>query len=532
MKTGEYEYVFVGSGVAGATVASRLLEKDPTTSILVLEAGPEIVTKNRRYWWDYVVHDRKPYASTYDQPGEYQTLGNTFWDFVENRVLAYGGSTLHWGGWSFRFKPEDFHLKESTGEGANWPFGYDTLEDYYWEAEKYLSVCGNVEESWNHHRKHQPYPVPHFHWTEADGEMIEAFQAQRINIEPGRLPVARYRKCMATGTCKYCPLGARFTAQLILDDLRSNPLHTRFEVRCLSPATQILMDSKKRAKGVEYIDPTTGQTKRAMAKAVIVCSGAYESPKLLMLSRSSFWPNGIGNDYDLLGRFVISHSMLKVTGTTPENKRCWIQEYDFPTLMSRTHDTEKDQQVGKILLFKNRALPNLDYAAEMINGASHQEIEDKLHGTRVMELQAFLEEKGRFENRLTIGPGKNRLGLPCTQINFNRTETEIKNARSRLDLMENVIKQMGYKVVKKNVDNPGGHHTTGTCRMGTTPEEGVTDANLRVHGTENLYVCSNAAFPTGSAVNPTLTLTALSFRLADHLNPAPTKLAQLQRTGQ
>jgi choline dehydrogenase-like flavoprotein len=220
--------------------------------------------------------------------------------------------------------------------------------------------------------------------------------------------------------------------------------------------------------------------------------------------------------------------MLKVTGEVPENKQCWIQEYDFPTLMSRTYDTPANQAVGKILLFKNRALPHIDFAREMIKGASHEEIEAKLRGSRLMELQAFLEEKGRFENRLTIGSGKNRLGLPCTQIHFSRTEQENKNAQSRLDLMEQVIVNMGYKVVKKNVDDPGGHHTTGTCRMGKTPEEGVTDENLRVHGTENLYVCSNAAFPTGSAVNPTLTLTALAFRLADHLDPAETQLKQLQ----
>jgi choline dehydrogenase-like flavoprotein len=83
--------------------------------------------------------------------------------------------------------------------------------------------------------------------------------------------------------------------------------------------------------------------------------------------------------------------------------------------------------------------------------------------------------------------------------------------------MSKVITTMGYELNHMSVDNPGGHHTTGTCRMGLTAETSVVDENLRVHGTDNLYICSNATFPSGSAVNPTLTLTALTMRLADHL---------------
>ena len=85
--------------------------------------------------------------------------------------------------------------------------------------------------------------------------------------------------------------------------------------------------------------------------------------------------------------------------------------------------------------------------------------------------------------------------------------------------MSKVVKDMGYKLIKDKVEiqDPGGHHATGTCRMGETENDGVTDRDMRVHGTDNLYVCSNAAFPTGAAVNPTLTLTAMAYRLADHL---------------
>ena len=518
----EFEYILTGGGVAAATVAKTLLEHNRSASILILEAGPEIEARNRRHWWDYVVLNRKPYGFTYDQPGEYKSKGNINWDFEENRVLAYGGSTMHWGGWSLRFKPEDFELYSRTGEGADWPFGYDELEPYYCQAEEYLSVCGDASEDWGTpdapmHRS-KPYPMPPFWWTAADSEMIKGFEAN--GIKPGKMPVARYRKCMTTGTCKYCPLGSRFNAQYILDDLRQDTRHTGLEIRCNSPVVRVLDDTKRHIKGVRYLDLQSGDTKEVTAKTTIICSGSYESPKLLMLSWGRNWRRGIGNDYDLLGRHVISHSMLKVRGMTRRNDERWFQELDFPTLMSRSYDTPEYQKGGKIFLFKNRALPNLDIAKLMIAGKSRSEIDAILEGPREQELQAFMEEKGRFRNRLTLDKGTNRFGLPRMKIDFNRTPQDLADGKSRLQLMEKVITSMGYEITASAVEDPGGHHTTGTCKMGKTAKDGVTDANLRVHGTDNLYICSNAVFPTGSAVNPTLTLTALSFRLGAHLTGA------------
>jgi choline dehydrogenase-like flavoprotein len=510
----EYDYILVGSGVAAATLAKELLERNTATSILMLEAGPVVPAKDRRLWWDYVVQGRRPYAYTYDQPGETRSDGNIFWDFDENRVLAYGGSTMHWGGWCLRFKPEDFELRSRTGEGCDWPFGYETLESFYDQAEEYLSVCGGDDESWNQNRK-KPYPLPPFEWTVVDGEMVTAFR--KLGIEPGRMPMARYRKCMATGTCKYCPFGARFSAQFILDDLAANPRYTNLQIQTLSPVTRILMGSKSKAIGVEFLHTPTGTIRKAHAAKIVVCAGAYESPKLLLLSNSAQWPNGVGNDHDLVGRHITSHSMLAVRGVKSPNTGCWYQEYDLPTLMSRTYDTPKEQKDGKLFIFKNRAVPSFDFADKMIRGLTRKQIISELTGSREMELQAFLEEKGHPENRLTIGPGKNRWGLPGTVVDFNRSTQETSRAKARLKPMEKVIVQMGYQITKSNVDNPGGHHATGTCRMATTPQVGVVDENLRVHDTENVYVCSNAVFPSESAVNPTLTLTALTMRLAEHL---------------
>jgi len=525
----DYAYIIVGSGVAGTTVATKLLEADPNTPILMLEAGPQVPMKDRRYWWDYVIYGRKAYDPCEDRDGDNPSVGGTPWLSKGSRAMMYGGSTVHWGGWSMRFKPEDFFLKTNTGQGGDWPYDYDTLEPYYCRADEYLSVCGDEKDSAdrgvpasaknkNDPWRSKPYPLPPYPWTESDGEMIKAFR--ELGITPGRMPLARYRKCMATGTCKYCPFGARFSGSYILDDLLSEPKYTNLKFIGMAPVTRLIAESKSRIHAVEYTDPATGATVTAGGDRIIICSGAYEAPKLLMMSTSPYWENGIGNDHDLVGRYPISHPFLSVAGTKDKNEERWIQEFDFPTLMSRTYDTEQYQQNGKMFLMKTASLPNVDIAKHMIAGKTRAQIDEVVTGPRQVQLSAFMEQMGQYSNRFSIGEGTTRSGLPRTKIDFTLPPDFQERANKNLDLMQDVIRQMGYTVDKdkdRNIGDQDGHHTSSTCRMGKDPTEGVVDADLKVFGTSNLYVCSNAVHPTCAAVNPTLTLVAVTLKLTDHL---------------
>ena len=357
-----YQYVFIGSGVAGATVAKTLLEHD------AVDVDPDARGRARRSrprtagsWWDYIIFDRKPYDYCYDVDGENTTVGNINWEFDGSRVMAYGGSTMHWGAWCLRYKPEDFRLRPTPAKARDWPISYDDLEPYYYQAEQYLSVCGDVNESWNQIARTSPIPRPHFEWTAADGVMIEAFEA--VGIKPGQMPIARYRKCMTTGTCKYCPFGSRFTAQYVLDDLRADPRYANFEMRCHAPVTQIHADGQeRRSRRSSTSTPGPARPSRVHADTFIVCSGTYESAKLLMRSVGTHWPHGIGNDHDLVGRFIVSHSFLRVHGQHGRQPRALasgvrLPDADVADLRHRGVPAD-----GKIFLFKNRVLPNIDIA--------------------------------------------------------------------------------------------------------------------------------------------------------------------------
>src|SRR3569623_1389433 len=109
------ETLIIGSGVAAAAIATKLLAKNPGASILMLEAGSKVKMQDSAIWQDYVVSGKLPYTKYYDapyptrdHPGENVTAGKTALPLEGARVFTYGGSTIHWGGWSFRRKPEDF----------------------------------------------------------------------------------------------------------------------------------------------------------------------------------------------------------------------------------------------------------------------------------------------------------------------------------------------------------------------------------------------------------------------------------------
>jgi choline dehydrogenase-like flavoprotein len=111
------------------------LAADPKTSILILEAGTRVKTKDFGLWENYLITNKLPYEAYWDlaypqrdMPGENVNAGGTEVPLNGARLFTYGGSTMHWGGWAFRLKPEDFELKSRTKEGLDWPFDYETLE--------------------------------------------------------------------------------------------------------------------------------------------------------------------------------------------------------------------------------------------------------------------------------------------------------------------------------------------------------------------------------------------------------------------
>jgi len=519
----EHDYIIVGSGVAGATVANELLKDNPKLKILMLEAGAVSTLKDRRLWWNYVRTGIHPYASAAEDKDETSvtgvSIGKATMELKGSRLMTYGGSTVHWGGWSLRLKPEDFQMKTNIGRGIDWPITYNDLEPYYIKAESYLSVSGPHKRGSEHaHLK------PAFPYAPSDEVMIRGLEKLQWSYES--MPVARYRKCMKTGTCKYCPIGARFTAAYVLDDINETMDYPNFTIRCNTPVRKLTIDKNGNIIGITAFDTEKRVEFSATAKKIILACGTIETPKLMLAStEKNIHKNGVGNDNDQVGRNFVAHPMLIARGSLNKkakkktiNPDKLLQEYDFATLMSRKFDSKKYQHLGKLFLFKSRSRPRIFLGQEMKEGHSLDEINKKIENEAEFEIQAFMEEFPRRSNFVSLKKGEfDRFGLPLTQINYDHEKDFMMRMNRWLDKMNELLIAMDVTPTKKFLRTPRADHAGGTCRMSAQPIDGVVDKNLKVWGIDNLYIISNAVFPNIGAVNPTLTLTALAFRLANHL---------------
>ena len=531
--------MIIGSGVAAASLAWKILRADPAASILILEAGVKMKMRDYAVYQDYLVTNREPHGIYWDKkyperdaPGENKKSGDTEVPLEKARLSMYGGSTVHWGGWSFRLKEEDFHLHSNTGRGIDWPFAYKHLEPFYGEAEHYLGVSGDRHDGVVP-RSHG-YPFKAFPYTLEDKLAIDALR--KLGYSYSHLPIARqgvsetissHAPCQTTGKCKYCPFGSRYVAANALDDLQYLEAHPNLVVRTGVVVEEILMDAKDHATGLRCMDRNTFRELLVEAETIIVASGAIESPKLLQRSGHKFWPRGLGNDHDLVGRNLVTHPYFTFEATRSGNPDGLQPEMGFPTLVSRHFDSAAEQAAGKFILVNPPDYPKYgpekqDLAKMMQAGLDRQEIIDRMMARKhpvTIQWQGMVEVFSSKENRVCNLDSLNRFGLHETLIHHNRDAGFDQRLGEIGGHVSALFKEMGATPVAANqAPSWRADHAACTTRMSADPATGVVDPDMKIHGTKNVYICSNACFPSLGAVNPTLTLTALSLRLGAHLN--------------
>jgi choline dehydrogenase-like flavoprotein len=280
------------------------------------------------------------------------------------------------------------------------------------------------------------------------------------------------------------------------------------------------MKDKKTAIGVTYLNRMDGKYVKLAGDRVVVASGTIETPKILQASKSSFWPNGIGNDTDHVGRYLITHPLISAYARIENNVDRLEQEVDFPTMSSRFFDTPEYQNGGKMFFVRDGKYIVAKPAERLIQNDSPNDINSDIVSKTKVELRALIEACPAPQNRVTIADagGATASGLPRSKIVYSEHDD---TAKARAQHLERLLKLL-YKAGLKAVD-PGSpsrsraDHSTGTCRMSATAATGVVDKDLRVHETENVFIASNAVFPNSGAVNPTLTLVALCLRLGERL---------------
>ena len=554
-----YDAVIVGSGAGGGMAAKVLSESG--LKVAVVEAGPFFDPANDaqrtqlRNPWD---SPRRGAGSTrafgdYDAAyggweidGEPYTRKNgTRFDWFRSRML--GGRTNHWGRISLRFGPLDFKRKDVDGLGDNWPIGYEDVRPYYDRVDKLLGVFGSKEGIHNEPDGFfLPPPKPRLH------ELYYIKSARKANIPviPSRLSILTKRINNDRGVCFYCSqcnrscsVYADFSSGscLIFPAQRSTgrvDLYTDAMVR------EVVTNGAGEAKGIIYINKEDRQEYQINAKVVVLAASACSSARILLNSKSSEHPQGLGNSSGLIGRYLHDSTGSSRAALVPEllNRKTYNEDgvggmhvytpwwqndakLDFP----RGYHLEVWGGLGTPSYgfgFNPDSL-NEHFGLE-IGGYGNKLREDvkRFYGA-VMGISGRGESVPQYDNYCEIDPDTvDEFGIPVLRFHYNWTDYERNQAKHMHKTFEEIFDAMGAITLgdtptaesEYGLAAPGQIiHEVGTTRMGDNPATSVTNSYQQLHDAKNVFVVDAGSFVSQADKNPTWTIMALSWRTSDFI---------------
>ncbi len=511
----------VGAGPAGALVAAKLATAGH--DVVVLDAGPRFDRAEREGEMENHLRpgDHEPLWGMGGERDAYSSTGERHYPLNAARVKGVGGSTLHWQGMVMRLHEQDFALDSSVGMGEDWPLAYDDLRPYYAAAERELSVAGASDNPFAPPRE-EPHPLPAFPPSYSDSLFAEA--CEELKITTHSVPNARNSEstdeasaCVGYGTCKpVCPSGAKYDATRHVDAAEREGARVLDRV----PVQRLEHDdSGERVTAAVYATPD-GTEHRQEAREFVLAAGGVETARLLLLSESETYPDGLANSSGLVGRYFMDHLFAGVGGRLDERTR--QKHVGFNTTESHQfYDRPDDSRTAIKLEFLNYAGPapaDIAMGADSFGDDLLDEIRES-YGNHVA-MGALVEQLPRRENRIRLDPTRtDDHGNPVPDVVWrldDRTRAAIRRAN---EIQRSVLEELGAEItwtVGPDDTGPAFHHM-GTTRMGTDPAESVVDPRLRTHDLSNLTISGSSVFVTGGAMNPTLTIAALALKAADHV---------------
>jgi choline dehydrogenase-like flavoprotein len=512
----------VGAGPAGALVAHDLASRG--YSVVVLEAGPRFDRADRLERMERSIRPGWHPGSVWGVGGErdaYTTGGDLHYPLNAARVKGVGGTTLHWQGMVFRFHEDDFRTESAYGVGTDWPIAYDDLQPFYADAEAELGVAGASDNPFAPPRE-DPHPLPAFPPSYSDSLFAEA--CEDVGIAMHSAPNARNSEpydgrggCVGYGTCKpVCPSGAKYDATVHVAKAEAEGAR----VVDRAPVQRLEHDREgDRVTAAVYATPD-GETHRQRATQFVVAAGGVETPRLLLLSRSETYPDGLANASGLVGNYFMDHLFAGMGGVLDERTR--QNHVGFITSESHQFYDDADADVGPYKLeFLNYAGPSpVEQACTADDwGDALRETLRASYGNHVA-MGALAGQRPRKANRVTLDPSvTDDHGNPVPKVHWSLDDWERRTLRAANDRQRAIHDELGtdvrWRVGPENT-GPAFHHM-GTTRMGDDPDESVVDRHCRTHDLGNLSVASSSVFVTAGALNPTLTIAALALKTASHV---------------
>ena len=551
------EIVVIGLGAVGGVAVLPLVNQG--LRVIGLEAGswlstrdfaPDELRNNIRDWPQSVSKAKNEIPSSRPDENSVAVQGSG-----HPMMNAVGGTSLHYWAQSWRLNPWDFKVVSETTKryGADrlpkdttvedWPISYDDLEPFYDRVEYAIGVSGyagnvkgSVTELGNKFEgaRSRDYPMPGLRGSGFTDMMSGA--ARKLGWHPFQGPAAINSElygqrpgCFYHGFCDRggCHVSAKGSTAVttIPEAMKSGLLTVTTHARVL----RIESDSNGKATGVTYLKG--GETFFQPADVVLLASHTYENSRLLLLSTSTEFPNGLANNSGQVGKHYFSHHQgAPVLALFPKNLNNWYglpaqgvaidewadDNFDHSNLdfigggNLWAHTDRKPIAAAKMSTFGKAPTWGSRWKAFLMENA------DRANVSYIQKTTLPYDT-----NYLDLDPDiKDALGLPVIRITARYRDNELKIASFTQDRMEEWYRAAGASdIVRSGLGSTMGPstHAYGGTRMGDNPATNVADRNGFAHEVKNLGILGASLMGTSGARNPTLTAQALAWKTADYL---------------
>ncbi|MEB3069987.1 GMC family oxidoreductase [[Mycobacterium] vasticus] len=503
----DIDLVIVGAGAGGSVLAQRLARAG--WRIVIIEAGP--------FWHpdsDWVSDEAGSHSLYWTQK---RVIGGD--DPIElgknNSGRGVGGSMVHYAGYCPRFHPSDLRTRSADGVGVDWPIDYEDLRRHYEVLEAELPVAGqNWPWGYPHRYPSSPHPV-----SGAATKLWEGARNLGIEMRVGPVGIVNGTfgnrpHCIYRGYClQGCKVNAKASPYVThLPDALAHGV----EIRANCMAVRIELDDSGAARGVVYYDEPGGVEWLQRAKAVAVAGYSIETPRLLLNSTSRSFPHGLGNNNDMVGRYVMVQGAAQTAGRWPEELRMYKAP---PPQVSSEQFYETDLTRGFARGFSIQTVSPLPIGwSEHVLADGHwgralrEYMRDYNHWSTIGVLNELLPMP---DNRITLADETDEYGVPVARMDYSRCGNDKANMEYSTKVIIDILHAAGAQDV---LTIQRYAHLIGGARMGTAPENSVVDADHRVWEVPNLFLADGSVCPTQGSANPALTIMALAARLAERLS--------------
>ena len=529
------DVVIIGAGASGATAAKVLTERG--LKVVALERGPwrkresfggdELANVNRyNLWPDPMLNPR-----TYREGADGETKIELFCPVPQ----MVGGGTVHWQGWLPRFTESDFKLRSIAGDVpgttlVDWPITYADLEPYYTQVEWSFGVSGgggiNKFESF----RSKDYPCPPLPATRYAQKFHQGCRKLGYNSFPTPMAALSrpYNGRPVTVQSAFAqqhgdPTGTRSSALSVFvpDALKTG----RYDLRPDCYVHEIAVDEHGRCKSAVYQD-VDGDFIEQEADVFVLACGAVESARLMLLSRSRRFPHGLANDSDLVGRNATFHEYSAAVGVFEDPIYAWAGGgyVAASSFQFYEHDESRGFVGGCHIACAGVGIPlpiNWSLPGRPAWGAEAKQI-DRDFFNHSFAIGMVLHDLPQHESRVELDDKvRDAWGLPVARITNKIHQNDLKMGRWVIDHNAEIFEAAGAKKINRVYPQRitgNCSHQHGTTRMGNDPKMSVLNKWCQAHDVDNLFVVDGGPFPTGTGANPTLTIMANAWRVADFIS--------------